>query len=465
MNMKSIHHAAALSLLLAASSQAAPASFDFDYRIQDVFQQIQFNPYGGGPPENTHLVLNNNGHIAFQAYRYDPFGSSMTPNIYLNTSPNTFSTLVPGAIFRNEYPEVMTFDFNDSGTLAFSVMPPCCDESVGTRLYATTNGTSFKLLVGGKDLSAYSENNGSTRGFLFGRPSLNNSGQIAIGGGDPDYGIDPAIIVLQPFGGSPPVVQSGETARIVAGGIARTVASSAHLPFSRLNYPQINNNGQVAYNGIVDMYGESGGIYGVDGPGSFSIITTDSANDFFNCCGIIAPTFQFNDLGVAAYQRFTDPNYQQGRELVLSNGAVVAVQGDPSNPGSGGFGYLGVDYSLNNLNQVAFMASEFDSPTGEPDTLYFWDNGELVRVIGLGDDVAGVYFVRSISISPDSLNDLGQIAFVAHYENIFDPENSVTALVVALPGGEIVIPEPAGLAAFLGLSIAGLARRRTRASR
>lgn len=468
MNMKKMLGTAALSLLLAASSQAAPTSFDFEYRLQNIVDGLEFE-YAA--ILDARLVLNNNGQIAFQARpAYDPnFPTIQQPNIYMNGAVGSFSTLVPGSIFSTDDPSMngLPFDFNDSGTLAFGVPAPCCNESVGTKLYSTTNGSSFKLLIGGQDLSAYSESYGMNLGLQFNHLSLNNSGQIAISRTD-DAGAgmgDDSIIVLQPFGGSPPVVQSGETARIVTGGIARTVATSSSLPFAQFMFPQINNFGQVAYHGTLGGAPGTGGegLFSVDGPGAFSIITTDTPLDSDFCCSNSKPTFAYNDQGVAAYMRYVGQSVTQ-RELVLSDGTVVAAEEDPANPGSG-FGSIGGEFSLNNLNQVAFMASSPGSPFGPfPDTLYFWDNGELVRILGLGDIIQGAYSVGAIEIAPGSLNDNGQVAFVARYDFIDDPIFQVTALVVAQPDGGAAIPEPTGLAALLGLSIAGLARRRPRRS-
>jgi hypothetical protein len=128
-----------------------------------------------------------------------------------------------------------------------------------------------------------------------------------------------------------------------------------------------------------------------------------------------------NDGGTAAFERsyFDEANQEFVTEIVSGSGDTLTTVADTR----GQFGSFGFrPPSLNNQGDVAFLATLDDGTTG----IFVGPDPVEDRVIATGDTLDGET-VTGLTFCEEGLNDSGQLAFTAFYE---DPDTLETRVAV-----------------------------------
>ena len=290
----------------------------------------------------------------------------------------------------------------------------------------------------------------------FANPSINQAGTVAF--------------AAFPHSGFEPGIYAGN------GGTLTTIAETfgQFRDFSGRYSTSINSSGAVAFSAALDT--GPGGIF-LNSGGTITPVLINSAS-------LGAGNFSMNDAGTLAF-RSGDP----GRIVTFNAGVVTTIVDS-----SGALNYLGTTPSLNDAGTVAFVAGK-DGIDGGTFGIYSGNGGPLTtiadaagpfssfgdfysgqpsindsgtvaflgsldaggfgiytgsgvgtsEVIGSGDALFGST-ITGLSISPTSLNDRGQVAFV------YGLANGTTGIAIATP-----VPEPSASLLFalsFGLSLA-----------
>ena len=129
-----------------------------------------------------------------------------------------------------------------------------------------------------------------------------------------------------------------------------------------------------------------------------------------------------------AFHRFF--NDRAGEELVTGNGGPLTVVANTSGPfQSFGFTFVGfTPPALNNNGDVAFFADLDSGGSG----IFTGPNPITDRVIGTGDTLDGST-VTNIRFCDEGLNDSGQLAFQATFNDPSVPEGVRVAIYRATP--------------------------------
>ena len=164
----------------------------------------------------------------------------------------------------------------------------------------------------------------------------------------------------------------------------------------------INNDGQIAFEE------RSNGQNGIFRGASGSFITIASDPDHF----VQKPSI--NEFGtVAFYDQFFDESFQQVFSVVTGSGGPLTTVADTTGPFSG-FGFRGP--AINNDGDVAFFA-ELDSDEFPPPGGIFTGPDPIAdSVINTGDTLDGET-VSSLTFCEGGLNNRGQLAFTAFFQN------------------------------------------------
>jgi len=192
------------------------------------------------------------------------------------------------------------------------------------------------------------------------------------------------------------------------GGLVTPIYDETGVFESFIGNPSLNNAGAVAFLATLDT-GESGLFLGSGGE-SFTTVADDTGV-FTSAFGFGDPSL--NEVGQVAFRAGTneDPaeNFGSTAEgiFLFSGGVVTPIL-------QGGFDQFASfsDPSLNNLGQVAFVVS----PTFEQQILVTGPDLVNDRVIGTGDKLLG-RTVTGLLFSREGLNDSGQLAFTAFFDD------------------------------------------------
>lgn len=171
---------------------------------------------------------------------------------------------------------------------------------------------------------------------------------------------------------------------------------------------------------LYSVDGESNvGIFVTEGTG-FKTIAAPDAN-------IIVDRPNLNDSGTVAFHRFF--NDQPGEELVTGNGGPLTVVADTSGRfQSFGFYFGFTAPALNTTGEVAYLA---DLDAGGS-AIFFGPEPGAERVIGTGDILDGSA-IANLRFCDDGLNDSGQLAFQATFNDPSVPEGVRVAIYRATP--------------------------------
>jgi hypothetical protein len=203
--------------------------------------------------------------------------------------------------------------------------------------------------------------------------------------------------------------------------------------------PSLNDLGYVAFSG--GLAGGPNGIFlGNGGP-----LTTlaDDSNGFFTF--FFGPSL--NEHNDVAFYAATKGGTAHG--IFFSHAGIVTpiVQGDFTQ-----FASLGFDPSLNNVGQVAYIAE----PTFGSQILAVGADPIAGRVLGTGDTLFG-RIVSGVALSREGLNDAGQLAFTAFFDD------GSAGIFLATPTATSAVPEPStGALVSSGLLALVIAVRRRR---
>lgn len=194
-------------------------------------------------------------------------------------------------------------------------------------------------------------------------------------------------------------------------------STSQFSEFGSLSRPSINNLGDIAFEAPLDGESTSGIV--TQGSGFETIAEPDP--------NVIVGRPNLNDPGAVAFHRFF--NNRVGEELVRGNGGPPTMIADTSGPfQSFGF-FLGfTPPSLNNNADVAFFADLDSGDSG----IFVGPDPVSDRVIGTGDTLDGST-VTSLRFCDEGLNDSGQLAFQATFNDPSVPEGIRVAVYRATP--------------------------------
>lgn len=381
----------AVPLAIALFSPAAPAG---PYTFTPVaLSGDAFDPFGFGDP-----VLNNAGSVAFNATTADP---DFQDGIFRSDVGSLAPIAVEDGFRRFGDPTI-----NGSGQVGFEAS------------LRTPRGEGIFRGVGGSTTPIAGTRDAGDFDFVNAGPSINGSGTVAFIGETEDS----FIAGVYAGDGTAPAAPIYDETGAFDGFIGN---------------PSLNDSGAVAFNATLDS-GVSGLFVGSGG--DFTTVADDT--------GIFVAAFAFsdpslNDLGDVAFRAGTnidDPDDNSGATghgiFLFRNGVLTTVlQGD-----FGQFADLG-DPSLNNLGDVAFLVS----PDFGEEILVTGPGLEDDRVIGTGDLLLGRTIV-DLSFSREGLNDRGQLAFTAFFDD------GTSGVFLATPAA---VPEPSTLA-LAGVGALGL---------
>ncbi len=341
---------------------------------------------GFDPGEFGCAAINNRGDIAFRAGRPDPDGFNTIPGIYRADADGSLTTIAQN---RTRF---VFIGFNPSITGAGRV-------SFAATIEGGSRPDTESILRGaGGRLTAIATTKGRFRFFGF-DTSINNSGEVAFKAelDNDDEGL---------FSGT------GSSRSITTHYLKST--SDFDGSDSR---PSINNEGDIAFE---ESIGFDPGIF-VGRTGTFRTVAPPDPEVF-------AQKPMLNDAGTVDFQRsfFDEASMEFVEEIVTADeGGQTAVVADTR----GGFSSFGFrPPSLNNGGDVAFLA-DLDDGTGG---IFVGPDPASDRVIATGDTLDGEE-VTNLRFCEEGLNDSGELAFVADFE---DPETFEvrTAVYRANPG-------------------------------
>ena len=160
--------------------------------------------------------------------------------------------------------------------------------------------------------------------------------------------------------------------------------------------PSINESDRVAFNAGLDAGGQ--GIFVGDSETITEVANSEGEFDLFS-------NPDLNDEGTTAFLVQKDDG---------SSGIYINGYGETNLlvDDSGDFNFFNSEPALNNNGEVAFYAELDDGSAG----IYVASELDSNRIVSVGDELAGS-IVQELVIVQDGLNDSGQIAFQAQFED------------------------------------------------
>ena len=374
------------AMFSAARAQAAP---------QYTFTRVADSAEDGFDPFSFECsAINNRGDIAFRTARAPRRGSQLIQGIYrANADGSRLTTITEvgdGFDFLGQIPSI-----NDLGEVSFALRD------------FTQRGPNFLETQsimrgdGRKPPVTIATTAGEFDQFGF-EPTINNGGVVAFKAQLDTF--DQGL-----FSG-----QDGKRSTLTTHYLSST---SQFSEFGTLSRPSINNLGDIAFEESVDS--GASGIFVTEGSG-FKTIAAPDPN-----VNVGWPTL--NDSGTVAFHRFF--NDQAGEELVTGNGGPLTVVADTSGPFRSFGQVFGITPpALNNNGDVAFLADLDSGGSG----IFTGPDPITDRVIGTGDTLDGST-VTNLRFCDEGLNDSGQLAFQATFNDPSVPEGVRVAIYRATP--------------------------------
>jgi hypothetical protein len=384
--------ARALVAVVSLAVGAAPASAQ--YAFTAVARSADgFDPFAFGQP-----ALSGNGALAFTA------GLADGTTVLYRFSGGALQPVASTASFFSRFGDV---SINDAGQIGFE---GSFEDVLGEGIFRA-DGTTITTIAGTRNAGAFD--------FVNASPSLNAVGRMAFIGALEQNFVDGV------FAGD--------------GGPVETLYDDTGEVDSFNNNPSLNDLGFVAFGGLRAADGAEGIFLGNGGP-----ITTlaDDTDGFF--------TFFFdpslNNSNAAAFYAVINGGTGQGIFLAQGGAVTPILQG-----GFDQFLSFGFNPSLNNLGQVAYVVE----PTFGNQILAVGSDPVAGRVIGSGDTLFG-QTVTGVSLWREGLNDAGQVAFTAFFED------GSAGIFLATP--TTATPEPVTLV-LVGAGLFAIGLRRWRGGR
>ncbi len=388
---------AALSILLGSMLSGAQAQSAPQYAFTKVADSAEdgFDPFSF-----ECSAINNRGDIAFRTARPARGGGPVIQGIYrANANGKKLTTIAEfggpghGFDFLGQIPSI-----NDQGQVSFAV------SQISERDFVETQSV---MRGSGQKPTTIATTAGDFQRFGF-EPTVNNEGVVAFKAqldSFDQFNFDQGL-----FSG-----QDGKRSTLTTHYLSST---SQFSEFGSLSRPSINNLGNIAFEAPLD--GEStSGIFVTEG-GGFKTIAAPDPN-----VNVGRPNL--NDSGTVAFHRFF--NDRAGEELVTGNGGPLTVVADTSGPfQSFGFFFGFTPPALNNNGGVAFLADLDSGGSG----IFVGPDPVTDRVIGTGDTLDGSS-VTNLRFCDEGLNDSGQLAFQATFNDPSVPEGARVAIYRATP--------------------------------
>ena len=378
----------ALSLCLAF---AAPARADDDrgharkYHFTKVADSVED---GFVPFSFECLSINNHGDIAFRTARVPAGVGSVIQGIYRADDDEgrsrrrrltTIAEFGGGFDFLGQNPSI-----NDDGEVTFGVSEFSFETFI-ERL-SIMRGDGGRLRVIASTTTGYSR---------FGlEPTVNEAGVVAFKAKTND---------IDTFDFETALVSGRRRSDLTTHYLSST---SEFSEFGTLSRPSINNRGDIAFEESVD--GESiPGVFVTRGDGFKTIAAPDP--------DVIVGRPNLNDAGTVTFHRFF--NLEPGEELVKGNGGPLTVIADTTGPFQSFGHFFGFQApALNNHGGVAFFAELDSEDSPAPAGIFVGPDAVKDRVIGTGDRLDR-RVVKSLRICEGGLNDDGELAFLATFDD------------------------------------------------
>jgi hypothetical protein len=355
-----------------------------------------FDPFGFDAP-----VLNNSGQVAFNATLAD---LDFTTGIFRSDG----ASLVPIALRGETFSRFGSPTINDAGQVGFEAS------------FEQIRGEGIFRGAGGPVTPIAGTRNAGDFDFVNAGPSLNAAGRVAF--------IGERIVGGNFIDG----VWAGD------GGAVSAIYDTSGDFNDFIGNPSLNDSGTAAFLATLDS--GAGGLF-VGSGGTFITVADDS--------GIFTEVFGFgdpslNERGDVAFTAGTNPDPTDpsgstatGVFLYINGALTTVIEGDFSEIASLS------DPSLNNEGEVAFLLS----PDFSQQFLLTGSDLTGDRVIATGDLLLGRR-ITNLLFSREGLNDNGQIAFTAFFED------GSSGVFLATPGSAAV-PEPGTFALLVSLAIPG----------
>ena len=343
-------------------------------------------------------AINSPGDIAFKAGRSAP-NENTIPGVYRANADGTLTTIA------EDPKRFQTIGFNpsinDSGQVSFAASLDAEDKQTGDNIEAILRGDGKKLTTIATTADEFN---------LFGfDTSISNSGEVAFKA-ELDEEFDFVEGLFSGSGGK----KSGVTTHYLNS--TNVTLDGQQVRFDgRDSRPSINNVGDIAFDESIQPDFDSGIFVGREG--TFQTIAEPDPD-------VLVQKPVLNDAGTAAFERsFFDEATGEGEfveEIVRvdADGTLTVLADTRGEFDSFGFR----PPSLNNQGEVAFLATLDDLTTG----IFVGPDPVEDRVIATGDTLDGET-VTGLTFCEEGLNDSGQLAFTAFFE---DPETLETRVAV-----------------------------------
>jgi hypothetical protein len=351
------------AMLSTVQAQTAP---------QYTFTRVADSAEDGFDPNSFGCAaINNRGDIAFRAGRPAPDGFNTIPGIYRANADGSLTTIA------EDQKRFVSIGFNPSINNAGQV-------SFAARLDGGNKPDTEAILRGdGRKPTTIATTAGEFAFFGF-DTSINNFGEVAFKA-ELDNG-DEGL-----FSGS------GGKSGITTHYLASTSAFDGND-----SRPSINNPGDIAFEESIDF---NTGIF-VGRTGTFRTVATSDPDVF-----VQKPVL--NDAGTVAFQRSfseqTSGEFVEELVTVDADGTLATVADTRGEFSSFGFR----PPSLNSGGEVAFLSTLDDFSTSG---IFVGSDPVEDRVVATGDTLDGAT-VTGITFCEEGLNDSGQLAFTAFFEN------------------------------------------------
>jgi hypothetical protein len=354
------------------------------------------------------LAINNRGDIAFRTSRLPPGGVRLVQGIYRANAPGsrrrgrltTIAEFGGGFDFLGQIPSI-----NDDGDVSFAVRQ--ISDVTFEETQSVMRGGGGKLTTIASTASGFSQ-------FGF-EPTLNNRGVVAFKA--KTNTLDTFDFETGLFSGPDPKNDDLTTHYLSS--------NSQFSEFGNLSRPSINDRGDIAFEESVD--GESNsGIFLTADDGFKTIAAPDP--------DVIVDRPNLNNAGTVVFHRFF--NSKAGEELLRSKDGVLSTIADTTGPFQSFGHFFGFQApALNNHGDVAFFAELDSAASPPPRGIFVGPDAVADRVIGTGDSLDGLT-VANLRICEEGLNDAGQLAFLATFNDPSVPEGVRVRVYRATPRSE-----------------------------